>query len=163
MSHRFNRCAMESELATKVDGLVVVPKPQNRKTERSENRGASRFCFICLRHGESAPPITDAHVFNRSQRAEWSPAFSTWSDRLRKWAILPTGIVVNRMTKLFIGGRWDELQRLFVPVCEKCRWAEQLPDRIAQQAEIVHGISGGSVTITGLPANAVVKLMNPLI
>ncbi len=127
MLQRFNRHAMESELGTKVDGMVVVPKPQNRKQGRAE-RGASRFCFICLNRGESAPPITHAHVFNRSQRAEWPPAFATWSDRLRKWTILPTNLIVNHATKLFIGGRWEELQRLSLPVCERCRQVEQMPD-----------------------------------
>ena len=34
---------------------------------------------------------------------------------------------------------------------------EQVPDRIAQQTEIVRGVSDGLVTVTGLPANAVVK------
>ena len=121
MSQRFNRDAMESDLQTKVHGVVVAPKPQNRKMARSENRDTSRFCFICLRHGGSSPRITDAHLFNRSQRAEWPPAFATWTDHLRKLAILPTGVVVNGETKLFMGGRWDELQRLFVPVCEECR------------------------------------------
>ena len=153
MSQRLNRDVMEAELGTKVDGVVVVPKPQNREPSRSENTEASRFCFICLRHGETTPPITDAHVFNRSQRGEWPPPFAAWSDNLRKWAIFSTGVVINSKKKLFIGGRWDELQRLFVPVCEECRQMEQVPDRIAQRAEIVRGISGGEVTIAGFPPN----------
>ena len=157
MSRTFNRDAMETELGTKVDGVVVVPKPQNRRASAPESRDASRFCFICLRHGESAPPITDAHVFNRNQRAEWPPSFATWSDHLRRWTILPTGVVINGEKKLFIGGRWDELQRLFMPVCAECRRREQMPDLIAQRDELVRGIGDGKVKITGFPPNAVVK------
>ena len=157
MSKKFNRNAMERELGTRIDGAIVVPKPQNRRPSRTRDNAASRFCFICLRRGEAAPRTTDAHVFNKRQRAEWPPALATWSDKRRMWTILPTGVVINGETKLFMGGRWDELRRLVAPVCEECRQMEQMPDRAAQQMEIVRGIGDGRVTLTGLPPRAVVR------
>ena len=153
MSGRFNRDAMQEALETEVDGVVVVPRPKNRRASRSTNGEASRFCFICLRHGETAPAVTVAHVFNRSQRQEWPPPFAAWSDSRRKWVAWRTSIVINDETRLFIGGRWDEAQRLSLPICEECRRTEQVVDRIAQQVEIVRGISDGTVTITGFPPN----------
>ena len=153
MRQKFDRNAMERELRTKIEGALVVPKPQNRNPSRAHGKIAVRFCFICLRHGGTLPPITDAHVFNRRQRAEWPPSFATWTDTRRRWIILPTGIVINGSTKLFIGGRWDELQRLFIPVCEECRKNEQVPDWITQQVEVVRGIGRGAVTLMGFPSN----------
>ena len=153
MPQKFDRNAMERELRSKIEGALVVPKPQNRNRSRSRGKATVRFCFVCLRHGGTAPPITDAHVFNRSQRAEWPPSFATWTDMRRRWIIFPTGIIINGIKTLFIGGRWDELRRLFVPICEECRKKEQVPDWIAQQVEVVRGIAGGTVTLTGFPSN----------
>ena len=133
-----------------------APGPCITLVPDQERRGHSRFCVLCLRAGEALEAVTRAHIFNKQQRKQGIPVWCYWSHKRSGVAVIATGLFRNG-ERVFLGGRWIELSRATVPLCEGCRTREKIVDGVAQRRVPVGKPYGDRLHVSGLPPNATVK------